>query len=180
MSLQTDLQNAVAKATTDSGLLHQIVHGPNTEMVPTEGGPVKTIAKLLHDADERINLQADSILEQATSASDQAQLFAASADAAAVAAAASAARALPEIQPVDGGKEVRVNADATGYELVHTAMLLSPVFYGIKKAGNRLLVATSEQGGIATFAAKDYATAFFAPPGIQFSLQTNGHMAASF
>ena len=180
MSLQTDLQNAVAQATTDSGLLHQIVHGPDTEMVPTEGGPVKTIAKLLHDADERINRQAESILEQAINASDQAQFSAASADASALAAAASAARSLPAIQPIDAGKEVRVNADATGYELVHTAMLLSPVFYGIKKTGNRLFVTTSEQGGIATFATRDYATAFFAPPGIQFALQPNGHMVASF
>ena len=40
MSLQTDLQTAVAKVTADGNLLHNIVHGDAISTVITESGPV--------------------------------------------------------------------------------------------------------------------------------------------
>lgn len=47
MSLQTDLQTAIAKVTADGALLHRIVHGPADGAVVTEGGTVKTVAAVL-------------------------------------------------------------------------------------------------------------------------------------
>ena len=64
MSLQTDLYQAVAQVTADSALLHTIVHGTAAQTVTTEGGAVATVAKLLADADARINLAADGLLAQ--------------------------------------------------------------------------------------------------------------------
>lgn len=49
MSLQTDLQTAIAKVTADGALLHRIVHGPADGAVVTEGGTVKTVAAVLAD-----------------------------------------------------------------------------------------------------------------------------------
>ncbi len=54
MSLQSDLTTAVAKATTDSGLLHDIVHGDDQTLVQTEGGQVKTVAKAMADIDVQL------------------------------------------------------------------------------------------------------------------------------
>ncbi|TAN71889.1 MAG: hypothetical protein EPN20_04255 [Magnetospirillum sp.] len=51
MSLQDDLQTAVAKVTADSGLLHRIVHGDTATTVVTEGGPVKSVAKAIADVE---------------------------------------------------------------------------------------------------------------------------------
>ena len=49
MSLQTDLQTAIAKVTADGALLHDIVHGDAASTVVTESGPVKTVAKAIAD-----------------------------------------------------------------------------------------------------------------------------------
>lgn len=52
MTLQTDLETAVAKVTADSTTLHSIVHGPASgtgSTVTTEGGDVKTVAKAIAD-----------------------------------------------------------------------------------------------------------------------------------
>ncbi len=72
MSLQTDLHDAVTRVATDSALLHAVVHGSSLETVSTEGGTVVTVAKLLHDADARINASAGGILAQSQSAAQDA------------------------------------------------------------------------------------------------------------
>jgi hypothetical protein len=72
MSLQTDLHNAVTQVATDSALLHAVVHGGALETVSTEGGTVATLAKLLADADARINVAADGILAQTRQVADEA------------------------------------------------------------------------------------------------------------
>ena len=46
-TLQEQLQAAVVQTTTDSSLLHTIVHGDANTTVTTEGGPVKSIAKVI-------------------------------------------------------------------------------------------------------------------------------------
>ncbi len=48
-TLQEQLQAAVVQTTTDSGLLHTIVHGDATTTVTTEGGPVKSVAKVISE-----------------------------------------------------------------------------------------------------------------------------------
>ncbi len=72
MSLQTDLHDAVTRVAADSALLHAVVHGSPLENVTTEGGLVVTVAKLLNDADARINLAAQAILAQSQSAAQDA------------------------------------------------------------------------------------------------------------
>jgi len=72
MSLQTDLHDAVMRVAADSALLHAVVHGSPLETVTTEGGAVVTVAKLLNDADARINLAAQGILAQSQSAAQDA------------------------------------------------------------------------------------------------------------
>ena len=49
MTIQTDLQNAVLLIQKDSHLLHTIVHGSDETDVSTEGGTVKTVAKILKE-----------------------------------------------------------------------------------------------------------------------------------
>lgn len=52
MTLQTDLEAAVAKVMADSTALHSIVHGPASgtgSTVTTDGGTVKTVAKAIAD-----------------------------------------------------------------------------------------------------------------------------------
>ncbi len=72
MSLQTDLHDAVTRVAADSALLHAVVHGSPLENVTTESGLVVTVAKLLNDADARINLAAQAILAQSQSAAQDA------------------------------------------------------------------------------------------------------------
>src|SRR3990167_10282 len=70
MTIQTDLQTAVAKVTADSAKLHQIVHGAATSTVTTEGGAVKTVAKAL--ADLEALWEASDIISQVTALKDAA------------------------------------------------------------------------------------------------------------
>ncbi len=72
MSLQTDLHNAVAQVAADSALLHAVVHGGPQDTVTTEGGVVLTVAKLLNDADARINVTTSGILAQSQAAAEDA------------------------------------------------------------------------------------------------------------
>jgi hypothetical protein len=72
MSLQTDLHDAVTRVAADSVLLHTIVHGSSQETVTTGGGDVVTVAKLLNDADARINLAAQGLLARSQSAAQDA------------------------------------------------------------------------------------------------------------
>jgi hypothetical protein len=62
MSLQDDLQTAVAKVTADSGLLHRIVHGDTATTVVTEGGPVKSVAKAIADVEESRHREAGDLV----------------------------------------------------------------------------------------------------------------------
>lgn len=96
MTLQSDLNGAVAKVTADGGLLHRIVHGPadgDDSLVITEGGPVKTLARAVGDAETLIADQAGDLtatLASARAADQSARASAVSAETDASAAAASA------------------------------------------------------------------------------------------
>ncbi len=76
MSLQTDLHNAVAQVVSDSTLLHNVIHGTSTRTVSTLGGAVSSVAKLIHDADVRINVSAEGILAQSQAQAQQALMSA--------------------------------------------------------------------------------------------------------
>jgi len=55
MTMQTDLQAAVDKATAASAKLHDVVHGDAVSTVTTESGPIKTVAKTIADNEAAID-----------------------------------------------------------------------------------------------------------------------------
>jgi hypothetical protein len=73
MTLQTDLAAAVAKVTADSTLLHCVVHGPAAgvaSLISTEGGPVKTVARAVADAEEFLHREASDLVGAVAAARD--------------------------------------------------------------------------------------------------------------
>lgn len=206
MSLQTDLHNAVTQVTADSALLHAVVHGSTQDTVSTEGGLVVTVAKLLHDADSRINASAGGILAQsqlaaqdaltsaelASSEADRAQSVASQGvtdtntvlqlvqtsgnqilvDAEAVLQQVIArllAVGLPDSLIGARGMLLKVKADESGYELVHTAAL--PRFYGFQLSsdGSELLLT---EGCEEDFNAQDF-IAWTLSEGVIFAVENN-------
>ena len=207
MSLQTDLHNAVTQVATDSTLLHTVVHGSPTETVTTEGGEVITVAKLLHDADTRINVASDGIFAQsqaqAQNALVSAELASDEADRAQHAATQGVADTtavlqqvqisgnqilldaeavlqqvmarllavgLPDVLSGARGMLLKVKADESGYELVHTAAL--PQFYGFQLSddGSELLLT---QGREEVFDVASFPS-WLVGEGLIFSVQRNG------
>jgi hypothetical protein len=63
----------------DVPILHQIVHGGVETVVQTEGGPVRSAAKLINDLDLEINQAADGVLAGALAAEESAAASAAEA-----------------------------------------------------------------------------------------------------
>lgn len=123
MSLQTDLHDAVTRVAADSVLLHAVVHGSHHETVTTEGGEVVTVAKLLNDADARINLAAEGILVRSQSAAQDAlisaELASSEADRSQSAASQGVAQTNAILQLVQtSGNQVLVDAEAVLQQVV--------------------------------------------------------------
>lgn len=123
MSLQTDLNTAVDQVTTDSQLLHQVVHGAAGVTVTTEGGVVPSIAKLLNDADARINFAAQGILAQSQSAAQDAltsaELSSSEADRAQSAASQSVTDTNAVLQLVQtSGNQILVDAESVLQQVI--------------------------------------------------------------
>ena len=57
MTLQKDLEQAVAQVTQDSQTLHEIVHGDEQTVVSTDGGEVSSPAKVIFDMEQQIQQQ---------------------------------------------------------------------------------------------------------------------------
>ena len=206
MSLQTDLHNAVTQVAADSAVLHAVVHGGPQDTVTTEGGVVVTVAKLLNDADVRINAAASGILAQSQAAAEDAltsaELAASEADRAQSAASQGItdttavlqlvqssgnqilvdaedvlqqvitrllAVGLPDVLTGARGMLLKVKADESGYELVHTAAL--PRFYGfhLSSDGSELLLT---EGREEAFDSGDF-TAWTISEGVSFAVQSN-------
>lgn len=207
MSLQTDLHNAVTQVAADSTLLHTVVHGSATETVTTEGGEVSTVAKLLHDADIRINVASDGIFAQSQAQAQDALVSAALASDEANRAQHAATQGvadttavlqqvqisgnqvlldaesvlqqvmtrllavgLPDVLSGARGMLLKVKADESGYELVHTAAL--PQFYGFQLSddGSELLLT---QGREEAFDVTSFSS-WLVGEGLSFSVQRNG------
>lgn len=123
MSLQTDLHDAVTRVAADSVLLHAVVHGSHHETVTTEGGEVVTVAKLLNDADARINLAAQGILVRSQSASQDAQTSAELASSEADRAQSAASQGVTDTNAIlqlvqTSGNQVLVDAEAVLQQVV--------------------------------------------------------------
>ena len=106
MTMQTDLQAAVDKATAASAKLHDVVHGDAVSTVATESGPVKTVAKAVADIEADIDASRVELDQKVT-------------DAAASAAAAQTARVASETA------ETASNAAQLGSEAAETGAATS-------------------------------------------------------
>ena len=61
-NMQERLEIAIERTETDSSLFHNMVHGTDTQTVPTEGGEVPTMAKALKDVRNELYGQASSLV----------------------------------------------------------------------------------------------------------------------
>lgn len=59
------LENKVLQFKQDADIAHQVIHGNSATVVNTEGGPVRSIAKLIADNQEAIDAQAPSLAQLA-------------------------------------------------------------------------------------------------------------------
>jgi hypothetical protein len=89
MSLKDDIDTLVA----DAAILNSIVHGSSSSTVSTDGGPVKTVAKAIADAEAAIVIGAESYLAQCQAETAAAAAQAALTDADRIAAQAAATEA---------------------------------------------------------------------------------------
>jgi len=71
-NMQERLETAIERTETDSSLFHNMVHGTDTQTVPTEGGDVPTMAKALKDVRNELYGQASSLVNLAQAAADDA------------------------------------------------------------------------------------------------------------
>lgn len=71
-NMQERLEIAIERTETDSSLFHNMVHGTDTQTVPTEGGEVPTMAKALKDVRNELYGQASSLVNMAQAAADDA------------------------------------------------------------------------------------------------------------
>lgn len=69
-NMQERLESAVDKAEIDTTLLHEIVHGNDTQIIQTEGGAVPSIAKAIKDIETKIYDESYNLVEIAKKASD--------------------------------------------------------------------------------------------------------------
>jgi len=172
MTLQTDLQEAIARIQADTLILHNIVHGNNTAVVTTEGGPVKSAAKTIKDIQDSAQAVIDSIvgtgnelneiLDQAHDYRDEAHDFAQDAQLLAN------SLNLPTNLTGLARMMLAVKQDESGYEPVSSISR----FYGIKKVGSKLIA----ESGDGTFNAADYVFWFITLPGVSFTLSASGHL----
>ena len=109
---------------------------------------------------------ADDALEDAEDARDAAQLAAQNAEG--VLTGFPIGSALNNM----AGKLLRVNDAGTGYELIASV----GAFYGFKVTSECVLQYNS---GTENIAAADFATSMFAPVGMTFSINSNGHLVAT-
>lgn len=80
MTIQSDLQAAVSKATAASQKLHEVVHGDAASTVATENGPVKTVAKTIADNEAEIAASRGELDQKVADAAASAAAAAADAD----------------------------------------------------------------------------------------------------
>ena len=120
MTLQTDLQDAIARIQTDSDVLHDIVHGDDAATITTENGPVKSVAKSVKDITDQIAQAGVNLID----AVDQAE-----------AAQSGAELARDEAVAVSG--RVKISADDTA-----TGTLDSKIV-----AGSNIVLSVQNEGG---------------------------------
>lgn len=71
-NMQERLETAVSQTETDSGLFHNIVHGSDTQTVPTETGDVPSVAKAIKDMRDLLHGQTSDLVGTAEMAAQTA------------------------------------------------------------------------------------------------------------
>lgn len=191
MTMQTDLQAAVDKATAASAKLHAVVHGDAASTVETESGPVKTVARTIADNQAAIAASRAELDDKVVDAADSALAAAASAIAAAGSAATASERAakIPDVAPSHALKGLRVNGAGDAYELyVGGGDVSGPVgatdaelarFDGatgkLLKGGGKVQAADIEVGVLGSVAVRNVGTA----PGDIPEVQADGRLPAA-
>jgi len=151
MTMQTDLQAAVDKATAASAKLHDVVNGDAVSTVATESGPVKTLAKAVADIEADIDASRVELDQKV-------------ADASASAAAAETARTASEIAEAASntarlGAEAAETGAATSESNTDTAKIAAEVARDAanvsagQAAASQSASAVSESGAAASAAA---------------------------
>ncbi len=173
MTLQTDLEQAVARVTQDSDTLHAIVHGDERTTVSTDGGEVSSPAKVIHDLEARIQQQLSELtlaltqlrdtLANAQQHEDNAALYANTA------AIAANSVNLPNDLTGHGGQLLAVNQAEDGYTLTRS----STTAYGFCKLGAKLLVLI---GGDQFVNSQLFVGWWIAPSGLGFRIDARGHL----
>jgi hypothetical protein len=172
MTLQTDLQDAVARVESDSQILHNIIHGDDQTIVNTEGGGVKTPSKAIKDIEATIqagltNLEAtadqlvdavDSVTQKADEAETHAQT------------AQTLANSLNLPTDLNGhaGQLLAINETEDGYEPIES----KAVFYGLRKDGAKLIAVSGE----GTFDASEFPVWMVGLPRMNYAVNENGHL----
>ena len=151
MSLQTELESAVALTAADAQLLHRVVHGGTAEIVTTEGGNLDSVAKLLSDANTRINTEADGILEQSIEAAAISEQFAHQASTEADRAEQAALDGITETQTIleqvqTSGVQTLQQAETTLQTILDTLLAVGLPDSLIGAAGQLLKVKNDETG----------------------------------
>ena len=172
MTLQTDLQEAVARVQTDSQLLHTIIHGDDQTTVTTEGGAVKSASKAITDMEDSIQTELTDLGAMAGQLSDavsEAQIHAEAAEGHAQT-AHNIAHALQLPADLHGHAEklLAVNHAEDGYELIES----KAVFYGLRKDGAKLMAETGE----GTFDVGQFPVWMVTLPGVDCRVNENGHL----
>ena len=172
MSLQTDLEDAIARIKADSQKIHDIAHGDDQSVVSTDGGNVKTVAKAVKDIETNIQTQLTNL--GATAITLNAKV--AKAEKAATTAGTHVATSKKLVNSLNlppdltgyGGQLLGIKKTEDGYEPIPS----TAVFYGLRRDGAKLILET----GQGTFDANKFATWMVAPPGLTFSVASNGHL----
>ena len=172
MTIQTDLQNAVSLIQKDSHLLHTIIHGTDETDVFTEGGEVKTVAKVLKEMEHTFQESLDNFgmvgetlteaVAEVEKCRDEAQHHVKETQ------TLVNALHLPTDLKGQAGKLLAVKQDATGYETVPS----KAVFYGLRKVGSKLVAETGE----GTYKAEHFPCWFITLPGVTMTLNSEGHL----
>ncbi|WP_019223967.1 hypothetical protein [Bartonella rattaustraliani] len=156
----------------DSKILHELVHGDDETNVPTEGGDVKTVAKTIKEIEEHIQSELDDLgatTDQIAQTLDQAQAYRDEAKSS-VQSAIDAAHALHLPSDIRGqaGKLLAINQNEDGFEVIESV----GVFYGLRVDGSELTAIT----GQGRYDANHFSTWFITLPGVDFTINEDGHL----
>lgn len=176
MTLQQDLQNAIALVQADSQILHDIIHGGINTTTQTENGPVISPAKAVHDIENTIQISLTDLGITATllnQSVEQAELHEMNARSyAETALSYTQALNLPDNLQGQAGKLLAINAQEDGYEVIES----QSIFYGLRLNGAALLFET----GDSDFIEDDFATWTITLPGVDFTINDHGHLIMTF